>query len=140
MRSHGLPNFPDPDGRGNFSVDAQQLGVSDSQYQAAETACQPLLPTGGSLQQQTNRCLSFGDCPPALVQQLLNDGQTYARCLRSHGVPNWPDPTIGAKGRPVFDISSAGIDPQSTGSSQFRSEDRECRSLIGGSVPNLPTT
>jgi hypothetical protein len=54
-------------------------------------------------------------------------------------VPNWPDPTIN-KGRPAFDLSSAGIDPQSTSSSRFQSEDRECRRLIGGSVPALPST
>jgi len=140
MRAHGLPNFPDPDTKGNYpAVDPQHLGVSSSQYQAAEQACQPLLPTGGSLQQQTNQCLWFGECPPTLLQQLMNIEREYARCMRSHGVPNWPDPTIN-KGRPAFDLSSAGIDPQSTSSSQFQSEDRECRRLMGGSVPALPST
>jgi hypothetical protein len=140
MRSHGLPNFPDPDAKGNWSnVDARHLGVSGTQYQAAEQACQRLLPTGGSLQQQTNQCLWFGNCPPALLQQLLDIEREYARCMRTHGVPNWPDPTIN-KGRPAFDLGSAGIDVQSTGSSQFMAKDDECRRLVGGSVPDLPYT
>jgi hypothetical protein len=140
MRSHGLPNFPDPDIKGNYpAVDPHHLGVSSTQYQAAEQACQHLLPTGGSLQQQTNQCLWFGNCPPALLQQLLDIEREYARCMRSHGVPKWPDPTIN-KGRPAFDLSSAGIDPQSTSTSQFEAKDRECRRQIGGSVPTLPST
>ena len=140
MRSHGVPNFPDPDIKGNYpAVDPQHLGISSTQYQAAEQACQDLLPIGGSLQQQTNQCLWFGNCPPALLQQLLNIEREYARCMRSHGVPNWPDPTIN-KGRPAFDLSTAGIDTQSTTSSQFESEDGACRRLIGGSVPKLPYT
>jgi hypothetical protein len=65
----------------------------------------------------------------------------YAGCMRSHGVPSWPDPSISPKGgRPVFDLSGAGIDPQSTDSPQFVSKDRECRRLHGGSVPSLPFT
>lgn len=142
MQAHGVPNFPSPSsGRNSFDVDAQQLGVSDSRYQAAVTACQGLLPTGGSLQQQTDVCVWFGDCPPTVLQRLLTVERKYARCMRAHGMPDWPDPTVdGGKGRPVFDLSDAGVDPQATDSPQFRSEDRECRSRIGGSVPALPYT
>jgi hypothetical protein len=142
MRSHGVPNFPDPNANAKpLEVDAQRLGVGDSLYLAAESACQHLLPTTGSLSQLTHHCLLFGDCPQALVRQLLTVERTYAQCLRSHGLPDWPDPTISRKGgRPVFDLTGAGIDTQFTDSSQFRSRDLECRRLIGGSVPSLPTT
>ena len=140
MRSHGVPKFPDPDIKGNYpAADPQHLGVGSTRYQAAEQACQHLLPAGGSLQQQTNQCLWFGNCPPALVRQLMTIEREYARCLRAHGVPNWPDPTLN-KGRPAFDLSSAGIDPQSTDSSPFVSTDSACRREIGGSVPTVPYT
>ena len=49
-------------------------------------------------------------------------------------------PTVGANGRPVFDLSSADIEPQSTESSQFQSKEVARRSLTGGSVPILPVT
>ena len=141
MRSHGVPNFPDPDSKGMpGQADPQHLGVSSSVYQAAEQACQHLLPTGGSLQNQTQQCLLFGDCPQTLLQQLLKVERMYAQCMRTHGVPNWPDPTVGAKGRPVFDLSGAGIDPQSANLSQFWSKEEECRRLVGGTVPILPVT
>lgn len=141
MRSNGVPTFPDPDSKGNPpQADPQLLGVSSSRLQAAQTACQPLYPNNGSLQQQTQQCVSTGDCPQTLLQQLLTVERSYAQCMRSHGVPTWPDPTVGAKGRPVFDLSRAGIDPQSTDSSQFQAKEAECRSLVGGTVPNLPVT
>ena len=34
----------------------------------------------------------------------------FARCMRSHGVPNWPGPVL-MQGRLIFDPQSAGIDP-----------------------------
>lgn len=142
MRSRGVPNFPDPNADGRpFEVDAAQLGVSDSLYQTAEHACSPLLPTGGSLEQLTHQCLLFGACPQSLVASLMTLERSYARCMRAHGVPNWPDPSISPKGgRPVFDLGGAGIDPQSTDAPQFISKDRECRRLGGASVPTLPFT
>jgi len=60
MRSHGVPNYPDPGGGNTLpdglpKVGPQQLGVSPSQLQGAQQACQHLLPTGGSLQQQESQ-------------------------------------------------------------------------------------
>ena len=142
MRSRGVPNFPDPDADGRpLEVDAEQLGVSDSLYQTAEHACSHLLPTRGSLQQLTHQCLLYGACPQSLVAPLMTLERKYAECMRSHGVPNWPDPSISPKGgRPVFDLRGTGIDTQSTDSPQFVSKDRRCRRLTGTSVPSLPFT
>ncbi|MGH7732796.1 MAG: hypothetical protein ACREOE_03605, partial [Gemmatimonadales bacterium] len=98
MRSHGVAEFPDPTSNGALpKVSPQQLGVSSSQLDSAQTACQPLLPAGGSLEQQTS-CLMLGNCPPAEVRQMLVAERKYARCMRSHGVPSWPDPTMNAQG------------------------------------------
>jgi hypothetical protein len=139
MRSHGVPSFPDPDSGGHLPKgDAAQFGVSNSQLATAQTACQHMLPdTGGSFQQQTQNCFEAGACPPALVQRILNVQRDYARCMRSHGFPNWPDPTIGSDGRPFFDVSKAGISEADTRSSQWTSSDGECERLVGidGDVP-----
>jgi hypothetical protein len=142
MRAHGVPNFPDPDIKGMPApAGPRQLGVSPALYQVAEQTCRPFLPAGGSLQQQTQRCVLYGECPQVLVQQLLTVERQWAQCLRSHGVPNWPDPTISAKGgRPVFDLTGAGIDPQSADTSQVLAKEAACRHQVGGSVPNLPST
>ena len=110
MRSHGVPKYPDPGSNGEVPKgSAQQFGVSNSQFQAAQSDCQHLLPSGGSLQQQAQQCFNAGECPAALVQQLLTAQRRFAQCMRSHGVPNWPDPTVGSEGRPIFNLIPAGI-------------------------------
>jgi hypothetical protein len=116
MRSHGVPNYPDPGtGGGIPKASAQQLGVSSSQYQAAQTACQHLIPGTGSTaeQQQQTQCAMAGNCSQAVVQQWMSGLLTLARCLRSHGEPNWPDPIIDSHGMPHFNYSQAGINNHS---------------------------
>ena len=107
MRSNGVPNFPDPAGGVPPKVSAQELGVSSSQLQVAQGACQHLLPaTSGSLSGSSlQQCYLAGVCPQALVQQARNAGRELARCMRSHGVPNWPDPIVDSQGRPLFNIT-----------------------------------
>lgn len=81
MRSHGVPDYPDPTSSGGVpKVSAQHLGVSGSQYQTASQACRHLLPNGGSGMTQ------------AQVQQMRVLALRYARCMRAHGVANFPDP------------------------------------------------
>ena len=59
MRSNRVPNFPDPQATGGTKFpDAQQLGVSSSQYQAAENNCQHLLPAGSTMSFPRPRCSS----------------------------------------------------------------------------------
>jgi hypothetical protein len=131
MRSHGVPEYPDPGSGGVVPKgSAQQFGVSDSQYQAAQSACQQLLPTGGSFDQQAEQCVSAGDCSPALVQQMLTAQRKFAQCMRSHGVPNWPDPTIGSGGpAPIFNLIPAGITHSQTHSPPMSTKIAECARL-----------
>ena len=116
---------------------SRQLGVSGSQLQAAQRACQHLLPdSGGSLEQQAQQCVLAGDCPRAVVQRMLTSGRRFAVCMRRHGVANWPDPTIdtGAhRGVPFFNLSKEGINDHSP---QISSKMAECgRLAVGPSVP-----
>jgi len=92
MRSRGISNFPDPDSRGSIPKEtAQQLGISNSQYQAATGACADLLPNSDT-----------GGLSQAQVQQEWNGMRNFAGCMRSHGVSNWPDPADDGNGGPVF--------------------------------------
>jgi hypothetical protein len=118
MRFHGVPGFPDPDSSGSLpKADPRQLGVSSSQLRATRQACRHLLPAGGGTIDagSIEQCLMAADCPGALVQQVLDEERRFARCMRSHGVPNWPDPITDSQGRPVFAISitRAGFNPYS---------------------------
>lgn len=110
MRSHGVPDYPDPIVISGVTTlpkeSAQHLGVSGSQFDAAQRTCQPMLPaTAGSLTANSlQQCYLAGVCPQALVQQAMNAGRLFAECMRSHGVPSWPDPSIDGQGRPLFTI------------------------------------
>jgi hypothetical protein len=136
MRSHGVLNYPDPDSSGQLPKgDAQLFGVSTSQYQAAQQACRHLLPTGGSLQQREEQCIvNGGPCPPALVQQMLTADRKFAQCMRSHGWPNFPDPTAQSDG-PVFNITAAGISDAESHTHQFEATLDECERLVRGNAP-----
>jgi hypothetical protein len=128
MRSHGVPNFPDPTGSGEIpKVSLQQLGVSSSQYQTAETACQDLLPAG------TNDQFPSGE-----VQQLIPGMLKFSKCMRSHGVPNWPDPTVDSQGHPGFNlIGLSGADPDS---SQGQRAVNECQHLLPSALGGIPVS
>jgi hypothetical protein len=130
MRSNGVPSFPDPASNAGIpKTSAQALGVSSARFQAAQHACQHLVPNATSFEQRARQCLTAGGCPQALVQQMLTADRTFARCMRSHGVPNWPDPTSDSEGRPVFDLIPAGITHSQTHSEPISGKLGECQRL-----------
>ena len=45
-----------------------------------------------------DQCMKAGDCPRALVRHVLAEERSFSGCMRSHGVPNWPDPSIDSAG------------------------------------------
>jgi hypothetical protein len=119
IRSHGVPNYPDPKPNGAFDV---TTNPNDPLLRAAQRDCASLLPAGQ--QQET-----AGHFTPQQVAQLL----TYAKCMRSHGIVNFPDPTSKGLG------AMNGIDMNSP---QFQSASRTCQKLmpaIGGNG-NGPVT
>jgi hypothetical protein len=88
MRTHGVPNYPDPDSSGTLpKVSPQQLGVSSTLFASATSTCAHLLHPSDVQEQQT-----------------LSGMHDFARCMRSHGVTNWPDPTTDSDGQAVFDL------------------------------------
>jgi len=79
MRSHGVP-FPDPttsprEFKNAFSTQSPAL-------QSAATACQHLMPGGGPPTESAVQS-------QAQIAAML----AFARCIRSHGFANFPDPT-----------------------------------------------
>jgi hypothetical protein len=97
MRSHAVPNFPDPNRSGVLpKSQITQLAASSPLFPAAHRACEQLLPNGGQPTQ-------------AQAQQAWNDMRNFARCMRSHGVPNRPDPAATSQQdqRPSFTCRTA---------------------------------
>ena len=119
MRSHGVLKYPDPDSSGGFPKESpQQLGVSVSRFEAAQSACRHLLPNGGS------------GPTPAQVAQARAQALKFSQCVRKHGVTNFPDP--GSDGR-IPDPASVGIDQ---GSPQFQAANQACRKYRPPYIPS----
>jgi hypothetical protein len=87
MRSHGVPNWPDPVATPSGGYGFRTTGVNpqSAAFQVAVQACKALSPqwwTGG---QQLS---------PAQEQAWL----TWAKCIRANGVPDFADPTFSGGG------------------------------------------
>jgi len=122
MRSHGVSNFPDPDSNGRIKItsgrdaNGQPIGVdvNSPRFKSAQKACQKLLPNGGR---------------PTAAQQAKEQQAmlAYAQCMRSHGVPKFPDPKPGG----ALEIGkNAGVDPNSP---EFKAAEQTCQKLVPGS-------
>jgi hypothetical protein len=120
MRSHGVANFPDPDSSGVWPKSQIEVVAANPRFQGATQACGHLLPDGGP-----------GVAPsPAVVQLIQTDMLQFARCMHSHGVPNWPDPSLD-RGRAVFDPEAVGID---TNSPAISAKMHECEHVFPASL------
>jgi hypothetical protein len=137
VRANGVPNFPDPSSNGQGGVQIQQsqrngsgpstevngVPVNGPAFQKAMKACQHLLPNGGH---------------PSAAQTAAMKAKALAmsRCMRSHGVPNFPDPTFqtGPNGGLAVGIrisNSSGIDPNSPA---FQAAQAKCSPIIGAKL------
>jgi hypothetical protein len=130
MRSHGVSNFPDPTG-GELGLQVQKtpdstsvngVEVNGPAFQSAMQACRSYLPNGGH---------------PSAAQTAKVKAQALAmsRCMRSHGVPNFPDPQFQTAPGGGFGIKigGPGVNPNSPA---FQAAQKACGKIFGGA----PTT
>jgi hypothetical protein len=129
MRSHGVPNFPDPGSGGGIQVGpGSGIDPSSPTFQAAQRACQKLLPNGGQPSPQQR----------AKMEQAL---LAFSACMRSHGVPDFPDPTFTGGGAQLRLRSSPGGD-LNPNSPRFQAAQTACQGKPPGNVKvgGRPTT
>lgn len=84
MRSHGVPDFPDPKQvGGEIQIPGSQSGTNPDSpaFTSARRSCRPLLP-GGGRPNQTG------------TQRALNRMLHISQCMRAHGISGFPDPTL----------------------------------------------
>jgi hypothetical protein len=84
IRKHGFPNLPDPTfGDGGAQVNlSTSINMTSPGFMLAERKCAALgLPGAGQAASES--------ATSAQVAQAM----AVSRCMRAHGVPNWPDPT-----------------------------------------------
>lgn len=101
FRAHGLPNFPDPaydpnDGRWHFADNSPAL------TSAVRQACASVMP----------QATPASPIPTTQLNDLLN----FAKCVRAHGLPEWPDPAVDGVFHTSIDLKTdsrakAAMDP-----------------------------
>ena len=99
VRSHGVPNFPDPvqTPSGGYGYRTAGIDPNSAAFQGALQACKALPSPWNSTGQQLS---------PAQQQAWLN----WAQCIRAHGLPDFPDPTFS--GSEVHDSGVGSSSPQ----------------------------
>jgi hypothetical protein len=121
MRSHGVPNFPDPNSQGSVTISPSTgINPDSPKFKAAQQACQKLLPNGGTPS-------------PAEQAKARKQALAFSACMRAHGVPSFPDPTFSG-GRVHLSIRSKpgdGLDPSSP---KFQAAQKACQGNLPGAI------
>ena len=111
IRSHGVSNFPDPvqTPSGGYGYRTSGIDPNSAAFQGAIQACKALPSPWNSTGQELT---------PAQQQAWLN----WAKCIRAHGVPAFPDPTFSGR-----EVRDSGI---GSNSSQLQSAMDACKSQM----------
>jgi hypothetical protein len=117
MRSHGITSFPDPNPQGGLTLNGGQgtgINPRSPQFKAANHACRSLLP------------------PPAAQSAADRTANLkFARCMRAHGISDFPDPN--AQGALQIQAKPGGdLDPNNP---QFKAANRACQHYQTGRGP-----
>jgi len=105
MRTHGVPNFPDPvatpsGGYGfRMPLGPNRIDPHAPAYVAAQEACKSLAPEWWTAGQQLS---------PAQQQRWLD----WAKCIRAHGAPDFADPTFSGSQVHITGGGGTGVSPQ----------------------------
>jgi hypothetical protein len=94
MRSHGAPDYPDPNSSGVFMVNPSDSSKFDAP-QSTRAACAHLLPRKGKT------------LTPAQQAAQQRQKLAFVACMHKHGFPQLPDGWSGNVGQ----LISVGIDP-----------------------------
>lgn len=118
MRAHGVPDFPDPV-NGGFQITSgpgSDLDPGSPQFAAADTACKAY-----SAEDQARGATADPQAQAAALK--------YSACMRSHGLPDFPDPVfVGGSIRETVRAGS-GLDPNSP---QFVAAQKACSTGSSG--------
>ena len=129
MRSHGVPNFPDPNSSGSYTLTSSgsiegaggsAIDIDSSEAQAAYGDCRHLLPGGPSISQLEQDVQQEQQRKAQALPALLK----WEQCVRDHGEPTFSLPLGGQSPAPG---SSAAINPSSP---QFQAALTACQPLL----------
>ncbi len=119
MRSHAVPDFPDPNKQGNLVIQGTPgngLDPNSPALQSAEKACGPFP----------------SDVTAAQELQEFSISLKAAACMRANGVPKFPDPKLVGSGANAIIRLSLGNLPDSPGYQRAATKCKAPSAFAGG--------
>jgi hypothetical protein len=116
MRANGVADFPDPNSQSAVEFSTREINPNSAQFDRALRRCE--------------KYMRGGQGPsPAQRAQARERTVRFANCMRSHGVPNFPDPPSGSGSSQLAGPGPAppGLDPHSP---IFARAAKQCGSLL----------
>lgn len=121
MRKNGVSQFPDSPASGNFTIDeianGSSLNINAPTFTQALTSCKELEPTG----------FTGGKRSPKQQHAALK----FARCMREHGVPDFPDPTPNT---PLIDTNLIPSANRPGGMTALNDARQRCSGIAAGVI------
>jgi len=116
IRSHGVSNWPDPEATpdGGYGFRTGGIDAQSPAFQSTLEACNSLYDWGGSTGQQ-------------LTAEQQQAWLVWAKCIRSHGAPDFADPTFSGS---EVHIADEAHEPGRGLSPQVRSAIDACKSQM----------
>jgi hypothetical protein len=133
MRSHGVPAYPDPGSQGELPTSKAaaggQLNVNSPRFQSGLRSCRSLLPSTPA--------------SPAQQAAVTAKAVKFAKCMRAHGLPSFPDPGVAPGGGKLpsagyFVAAQSGA--LSPSNPQFVRAQTACRRVTGAFIERAATT
>ena len=121
MRAHGEPSYPDPTSNGGFIIDGKKDHLNGTLMSSANKTCQHLLP-------------KFAPMTASQQRQATAEALRYVACMRTHGIPNMPDPVVNAQGMQFRIGGPKGKGPP-PGSQVLHNAMQACQKLLPGGMP-----
>jgi hypothetical protein len=120
VRSHGVTDFPDPSSSGQ--IEFSGAGAGTPQFQQAVQKCRSLLPNGGAPS-------------PQQQQAAIASALKFSQCMRSHGITDFPDPTVSGGGTRIsikISVRSGQSSDLVPTSPAFQAAQKACRAFMPG--------
>ena len=118
MRAHGVSDFPDPNSQGQIQLSGgpgSDLNPDNPTFKNAQNACQSKQPRPTAAQQAQAEAYAL----------------RVARCMRAHGIKDYPDPTSGSGGRVSINLNNNPGSDLNPNNPAFQRAQAKC-------MPNAP--
>jgi hypothetical protein len=120
MRAHGEPGFPDPQPNGNLLLNGQDQ-INGALMNSASKACQHLMPKAKPM-------------TAAQQRRVTTQALKFVACMRTHGIPDMPDPVVNAQGIGL-QIGGGPGSADGPNSQVFKTAQQACQKLMPGGPP-----